>query len=622
MLGIRRPVLRPVRGRGDKRRRLPRGLSASLAIALLAGSAQAAGAWAADPGVAARGATPPAAGTLAQAASPTAARDDNGATASKARRCRPRQVRAGAGAVRLISIRCRLRNRARAHRVNRRRARVIRAPKGGRIVRINQRHDLVRYRPRAGFSGRDRFVVIRRYHGRRWRTVVRVRVRGVAPLSCERQAVTTNYQTPVRISVACSGEGIAPLALASPPSHGALVAVGRGGDGARRTLTATYVPNQLYVGGDTLLVEARGSGGHAYGAATIEVRLWRMRALGDSATAGFGFLGDGTEIIPEQIGKCAPPTPVNNRCSSNSDGGLGYEGPTSWSADFGLSNDVSWAAQFANGWQGGGHISAPRMFQNRAVTGSTPADWLPGGALHGQMQAIVADNPDLIAFTLGVNPLLGEILEEGKAKACFEESASVAALVACIQPLFVNNRVLERLRAVYTLLLAAPDAEVVTFQYHLSYPFLAVLGEIQAWQVEALVDHLNSQIATAVADVKAALPAAASRLTLVEARVDPGDPDPLKVPRFNLGVPPNPNQTWTASFECPPPGGFTVDGPSHQSEVMQAALPGIFENKFCAGDPWTISADTGIHPNREGYAQFAAAMTNVAVALGLVPQLP
>jgi hypothetical protein len=182
-------------------------------------------------------------------------------------------------------------------------------------------------------------------------------------------------------------------------------------------------------------------------------------------------------------------------------------------------------------------------------------------------------------------------------------------------------RFLERLQAVYTALLAAPDAEVVTFQYHLAYPFIAILAEAQAWQIEALLDYLNAQIAAAVAGTRAALPAEASRLTLVEAQVEPDDEDPLKVPRFNIGVPPDANQTWTASFECGA-GGFAVDGPSHQSEVTQAALPGLFESKFCAGTPWTIKADTGIHPNKTGYAQFAGALTNVTLAHYLVPQLP
>jgi lysophospholipase L1-like esterase len=595
-------------------RRSRRWFLATLAIALLVGPTQIVGAKAAQPGSAAQ---------RSAAAAPTRGADT---ARGKTRRCPTLRVQARAGVVRRISIHCRIRSRARARRVNRARLRIARRPAGGRILGVNRRRNLVRYRARPGFAGRDRFVVVRRRRGVRWRLVVRLKVSAQqasrTPLACEPEAERTNYETSVRVSVSCSGNHVAPLTIAAGPFDGAVGDVRHGGDDSRRTLSATYTPKDLFVGADTLRVEARDASGRAEAAARIEVLPWRMRALGDSATAGFGFLGDGSEISTGQIGECVPPTPINDRCSSNSDGGLGYEGPTSWSADFGLANDVSWAAQFANDWQGGGHVAAPAMFQNRAVTGSTPADWLPGGALSGQLQAIVAEDPDLIAFTLGVNPLLGQILEEGKGEKCFKESEDVAALIACIQHFFEEAHVLERLQAVYTALLAAPDAEVVTFQYHLSYPLLAALAEAQPWQVEALLNHLNAQIAAAVANTRAALPAAeANRLTLVEAQVEPGDEDPLKVPRFNIGVPPNANQTWTASFECGA-GGFAVDGPSHQSETTQGALPSLFESKFCPGVPWTIEADTGIHPNRVGYAQFAKALTNVAVAHDLVPALP
>lgn len=588
---------------------------ATLAITLLAGSILSAGAGAAG------------ADFIAQR--PTAAAPARGADAARrrVRRCTTRRVQARAGVARRLSIHCRIRNRARARRVNRARARIARRPSAGRILAVNRRRNVVLYRARPGFEGRDRFVVIRRLHGVRWRLVVRVRVQAPPqvphpPLVCDRDTAQTNYERSVQISVSCSGEQVAPLTIAAGPFDGKVGDVRHGGDDSRRTLSATYRPDDLFVGADTLHIEARDANTRTETTARIEVRPWRMRALGDSATAGFGFLGDGSEISTEQIAACAPPTPINNRCSSNSDGGPGYAGPTSWSGDFGLANDVSWAAQFANDWQGGGHITAPTMFQNHAVTGSTPAEWLPGGALGGQLQAIVAEDPDLIAFTLGVNPLLSQILEEGGGVECFKNSEDVATLIACLQHFFEEAHVLERLEAIYTALLAAPDAEVVTFQYHLAYPLLAALAEAQPWQVEALLGHLNAEIAAAVAGTRAALPAAeANRLTLVEAQVEPDEEDPLKVPRFNIGVPPNVNQTWTASFECGA-GGFAVDGPSHQSGLTQGTLPSLFESKFCAGTPWTINADTGIHPNRTGYAQFAGALTNVALAHHLVPELP
>ncbi|HVT00548.1 MAG TPA: hypothetical protein VHE08_08540, partial [Solirubrobacterales bacterium] len=500
---------------------------------------------------------------------------------------------------------------------------------GGRIVGIDRRRNLVRYRARPAFAGKDRFVVARRSRGVRWRTVVSVTVHGApqpkaprpSPPTCKGEAERTNYETPVRLSVTCRGTEVAPLTITGGPSHGALQNIQRSGNGNSRTLAATYIPDDLFVGNDALRVEGHNAGGHAEGTAGVEVRPWRMRALGDSATAGFGFLGDGTEITSAVLLSCSPPETFNNdRCSSNSPEGPGYEGPIKWSADFGLANDVSWAAQFANRWQGGGHITAPVMFQNHAVTGSTPAEWLPGGVLHEQLAATVAEDPDLVAFTLGVNPLLNRILVQGEGEACIKGSTDVAALVACIEPIFQAVALRPRLEAIYAALLTAPDAKVVTFQYHDAYPAISLIHEFQPWQVEALINHLNAEIAAAVSATRTSLPAQGSRLTLIEAQVDPAAPDPLKVARFNVGVPADPNQTWTGSFTCG--GAFTVDGPSHQSTTTQEALPAVFENKFCPGEPWTISADTGIHPNRAGYAQFAQAMIDVAAARDLVPQLP
>ena len=133
----------------------------------------------------------------------------------------------------------------------------------------------------------------------------------------------------------------------------------------------------------------------AFGSASelidVTVLPWRMRAIGDSVTAGFGYLGNGDLMPLSDLLSCKPAAVVSNRCSSNSNAGPDYAGLPIWSTDFGLANDVSWAAQFANTWQGGGHITAPEMFQNLAVTGSAPSDWLPGGILHDKLEAIVAE---------------------------------------------------------------------------------------------------------------------------------------------------------------------------------------------------------------------------------------
>lgn len=559
----------------------------------------------------------------AEIATASASAADAPAHAAKAHRCPAISVSAQAGVVRRISIRCNLGKPKRAHRVNRAPARIADRPDDGRIIGVNRHRNVVRYRARPGFAGRDSFVVVRRNRGVPWRLVVKVNVPAAeaqaAPI-CQSEPKTTNYETSVELVVVCRGSGIAPLIIAGGPSNGTIGNVKTSGNSTTQALSATYLPNKLFVGNDELRVEARSPGGRSEIGAKVAVRQWRMRAFGDSATAGFGFFSNGEEFELLRFPECEPPTPINDRCSSNSDGGYKYEGPINWSADFGLGNDISWAAQFANDWQGGGHITAPVMFQNRAVTGSTPAEWLPGGPLNSVLTTILREDPDLIAFTLGVNPLLGKILEEFEGRACIVKSTTVEAVEKCIEPIFNSVAVRERLESIYKGLLGAPDAEVVTFQYHLAFPELAAIEGFQPWQIEALINYLNAQIAAAVGSVKAALPLQANRLTLIEAQVDPNQPNPQKVPRFNLGGPPNPAQSWTAKYECG--GGFKVDGPSHQSSLSQEIPPGLFGSKFCPGEPWTIKADTGIHPNKAGYTQFATALTNVAIARGLVPPLP
>ena len=43
--------------------------------------------------------------------------------------------------------------------------------------------------------------------------------------------------------------------------------------------------------------------------------------------------------------------------------------------------------------------------------------------------------------------------------------------------------------------------------------------------------------------------------------------------------------------------------------------------EYCEGAAWIISADTGIHPNDNGYSRFASALAAVVKADGLGPGL-
>jgi lysophospholipase L1-like esterase len=403
------------------------------------------------------------------------------------------------------------------------------------------------------------------------------------------------------------------LRVVAGPRSGRLARVRRSGTPKRRTFTARVRPGRAFVGQDALLVRARGTGGHDFGAISVSTLPWRMRALGDSVTAGFGYYSNGGLMSVEDLPSCKPAAAVSNRCSSNSDEGPGYAGPPQWSADFGLANDISWAAQYANALQGGGRVTAPDMFQNRAVTGSAPSDWLPNGILNDQLDQIVKENPELIAFTIGANPLLTDILlTVGGERCAFTES--VTALEACIKPFFDQEQLLPQLQRFYTAVLQAPDSTVVTLQYPLAIPAANLFS---TWQLEAMTDYFNAQIATAVANTEAALPQQARRLVLIKTQTDPASPGPELVPRFNIGLPPN-GQTWKPPFNC---GRFLtdlVDGRSHQSTPTQDEFLLESPLRYCSGPPWTIAADSGIHPNGDGYSQMADTLANVVSA----PRLP
>jgi lysophospholipase L1-like esterase len=529
--------------------------------------------------------------------------------------CATREVQAHAPGV-WISLGCR--------RLGRERLRVVERPVHGSLGRVSQRRDGVRYRPRAGFEGTDRFVVARRRGRRAWRTAVLVNVvrpeavAGAARSpSCTSRHVVSPFRAAARVRITCRGSGLGRLRVVAGPFSANLAAVRRSGNSMRRTLRARLKPAGAFVGEDVLLVEVSGTGGNDVGAASTSTLPWRMRALGDSVTAGFGYYGNGKPMSPVSLVFCKPGSVVTNRCSSNSDEGPGYSGPPEWSADYGLANNISWAAQFANGIQGGGNVAAPDMFQNLAVTGSAPSDWLPGGLLDDELDAIVAENPELIAFTMGANPLLTDILLTGGGERCaFTET--VAALETCIQPFFDQVHLTSRLQQFYTALLRAPDSTLVTFQYHLAIPSANLFA---VWQLEAIGDYFNAQIATAVANTKAALPQKAGRLILVQAQTDPGSPNPQQLPRFNIGLPPALGlQPWSPPYDCG--DGDLVDGPSHQSEPTQGEFRLGHPFTYCPGDEWVIGADSGIHPSSDGYAAFAQALANVAAAHELIPPLP
>ncbi len=304
-----------------------------------------------------------------------------------------------------------------------------------------------------------------------------------------------------------------------------------------------------------------------------------MRALGDSVTAGFGFFSDGTQMSTLQLPFCIPlDTQMNDRCSSNSPNGPGETEPVRWSPDYGLGNDVSWAAQAAQTFG----LSGTNEFQNLAVSGSAPSDWAPGGYLNPTLRQIIQDDPNLTVMTLGANPLLSIFLTGTGAWCAF--TLTDAQLRACVQKYIMAQRVGPLVAEVVRQLLTAQNDHVVVSLYHLAIPSLTLFS---ARDVQIMFDEFNSAIKSAVT----ALPSYGSRVFVISP------------PPFFIGRAPG-------AYVCPN-NHAAVDGPSHQSTVSQDLLELDPFFSFCPGPPWIISADTGIHPNRTGYGEFASALVNL-----------
>jgi lysophospholipase L1-like esterase len=400
---------------------------------------------------------------------------------------------------------------------------------------------------------------------------------------CESLTLRASYSRATRLSIVCMGEGVR-VRLGAGPRHGRARLVSSSGSRA----VVAYRPSARFVGADRLRLRVTAGGAPTTRVVRVAVQPYKLRALGDSVTAGFGYFGDGTEMLLP-LG-CTPPTPPNDRCSSNSSNAIGSTNALGWSADFGLSNRVAWPAQFAIT----AGLTRTGQYENRAVSGATATDWA-SGFLNPTLRGLVADMPDLVVLTIGGNPLLDDFLFNNSP--C-DPSLDDNALRACVQSLIDQNLIVPNIQSVLLQLLAAPNTRVVLSQYHLALPSLVVNFMYQPEQLELMFDVVNQNISQAANE------------SGFEGRVFVMTP-----PRFNTGLGPG-------TFTCPGSDpAFTVDGPSHQSEVTQDLFALI--TQICTTtDYWIISGDTGIHPSIAGHAQYAQALAEVVQTNNLLPPLP
>jgi lysophospholipase L1-like esterase len=370
------------------------------------------------------------------------------------------------------------------------------------------------------------------------------------------------------------------------------VAAGPGHGKARiRSGKLVYRSSKRFRGTESIALRSRSRGatGSAAGSALeapVEIKVEQeeepvVRALGDSVTAGFGYYDDGKPMPFGSLLECKPGAKTyDDACSSNSALRDNESPNVEYAPDYGLANNVSWAAQWAN-------EHGVSNYENLAVSGSEPSDWAPGGQFYPTTRQIESEDPDYVLMTMGANPLLSEMLFGVDKMGCAIWSDLFGRYEECIEEAFRGVDLRGNLEALYRELVDHTSATIYLMQYHLSIPSSALL--YSATQIATMGTLLNREIASAAAAV---------------------DPERLRVvtpPHFNVGIDISP--VYPSTYSCSSLG-YEVDGQSVQSAPTQDELAIFHPLSFCKGPaqgpPWVIGADTGIHPSAAGYAQMAS----------------
>ncbi len=369
--------------------------------------------------------------------------------------------------------------------------------------------------------------------------------------------------------------------IARRPAHGS--ARIRGG-------RLIYRSSRSFRGAESVrLRQRRGRGARSSAqprSAPVEIRVLShagpvVRAIGDSVTAGFGYYDDGSPMPFTSLLWCKPAERFfDDSCSSNSVSRSNEETEVTYAPDYGLSNNVSWAAQWSN-------EHGVTDYENLAVSGSEPKTWLPGGQLYSTLNQMEAEEPDYVLMTMGANPLLSEMLFGVDNMGCAIWSDLFGRYRDCIEEAFEGVSLRARLKQLYEDLVANTEATVYLMQYHLSIPSSALAYSVD--QIAEMGGLLNEEIASVAAEV--------------------GSPQLQVVtpPHFAVGVDLSP--LYPSNYSCSRLG-YKVDGPSVQSTPAQDELLAAHPLSFCSGPldgpPWVISGDTGIHPSAAGYTQMAS----------------
>jgi len=341
--------------------------------------------------------------------------------------------------------------------------------------------------------------------------------------------------------------------------------------------------------------------------------------LGDSVTAGFGYLGQkenaknisGKVNSPfpsswylgdNSLSDCSPAdtgTPIDQCSNNNFNGAPWNAGPWQPGAN---SPNVAYSYQVAASQDQDNSVPV----ENWAVTGSTPAQWDTGGPFNSQLKSIKNTN---VVMTLGANPILSSFLQIKLSLvpvtngACADSTQwlgwtgwwayPTTKVVDCADQQWSQNQQTQHLENVYKTLLQN-DNKVLVMQYYRTCPWsfgnwqpegnlskgpasgnpcpsqkqkvsecsnCPVKGSTTQWeQAVAAQNAMNAKIAAAVGEVQQ------------WARTQPG----MKAGDLQLAVP---DQNAWEKHQAPDP------------------------------DPWVFANDTWIHPSKAGHTQLAKTVT-------------
>ena len=311
-----------------------------------------------------------------------------------------------------------------------------------------------------------------------------------------------------------------------------------------------------------------------------------MRVLGDSVSAGFGYLGDGTPWKARDLLRCMPERHDNDRCASNAANGVGSTSPLRFLPDFGLGNGVAWPAQAARSLG----LTRAGQFANFAISGATPADFDTGGKFAHLTARAMRDAPDVVVVMLGANPMLHEFIM-GRAYGC-ELRWRLASFAECADAHVQASGLTRHLASIIRSLVVGSRTQVVVVNYPVAVPASAFL---QVDRVRYVAGALQGAVRAAVQ----ASGTAGDRTLLMEG------------PQASTGLGPGTHRCETNALGAHP----RVDGESTQARVTQMKLAILHPFGFCPGAVrWFVSSETGAHLSVAGHAQYARAFVDLAAA--------